>query len=107
MAQPLSINLDGTRGDDLYYTFENFTLNGSSYPSDSVPVLYIELQSNPVTNYESTGTWSGTSVTFKIPSANNQDVGKYSYDIEITYANGDKFTHVIGTLDVTDDVNKN
>jgi hypothetical protein len=104
---PKNIPLVGTRGDDLYYTFINFTIDGSAYPDDAVPVLYMELNGTPSTNYSSTGAWGASEVTFKIPSTNNQDVGKYAYDVEITYANGDKFTHVIGTIDITDDVNKN
>jgi hypothetical protein len=103
--QPKNISLVGTRGDDLYFKFINFTIDGSPYPADSVPSMYIELVSTPSTNYTSTGTWGSSEVTFKIPAGDNQDVGKYIYDIEIIYANGDKFTHVIGDIDITDDVN--
>ena len=103
--KPKNIPLVGTRGDDIYWKFINFTIDGSAYPLDSVPTLYMELVSNVATNYSSLGTWGASEVTFKIPAASNQDVGKYVYDIEIVYANGDKFTHVIGDIDITDDVN--
>ena len=104
---PKNIKLVGTRGDDIYYNFENFTLGGVNYPADAVPELYMELISDANTNYTSTGTLDKSKVTFKIPSASNAVVGVYKYDVHITYANGDKFTHIIGEINISDDVNKN
>lgn len=104
---PVNIKLVGTRGDDLYYTFENFTVGGKNYPDDAVPELYMELTGTPTTNYLSTGTLSKSSVVFKIPAASNDVTGIYQYDVQVTYANGDKFTHIIGEMTISDDINKN
>lgn len=104
---PVNIKLVGTRGDDLYYTFENFTIGGKNYPDDAVPELYMELIDTPATNFLSTGTLNKSSVVFKIPAASNDVTGIYKYDVQITYANSDKFTHIIGEIHIDDDVNKN
>lgn len=105
-VRPIEIDLVGTRGDDLYFKFQNFTIDGKSYDAADVPEMYIELVGTPATNYTATGTLSGSTVTFKIPAASNAVVGKYNYDVQVTYQNGDKFTHIVGTIDISDDVNK-
>lgn len=103
---PKKINLVGTRGDDLYYKFTEFTIDGTAYPGTSVPSMYIELEGTPLTNFTAIGTLSGTDVTFKIPATENQDVGILVFDVEIIHAGGDKFTHIIGQIDISADVNK-
>lgn len=108
---PLRINLTGTLGDDVYWVFNDFTLDGSPYPDSSTVALYLELASDPVgTNFNLVGTFdpdltgNRSKVSFKFPAADNTIIGKFNYDVKVTYPNSDVFTHIIGDIDITADV---
>jgi hypothetical protein len=107
---PIKIDLDGTLGDDVYWIFDDFTIDGAAYPVGTTAKLYMELVETPATNYELDGTFDPEStgnlskLSFKFLKADNTDIGKYNYDIKVTYPNADVFTHVIGDIDITADV---
>jgi hypothetical protein len=105
MAKPLDIPLEGTRGDDLYFTFNSFQINGIDYPVDATVTLYAVNKKDNTITMTGPGTLAGSSVTFKIPNAETGVAGKYTYDVQVDYIGGDKFTHIKSTLVLYDDVN--
>ena len=109
---PLTVNLKGTRGDDLYFTFDEFTNDGSAYVSGTTARLFAKDRETPANTITSVGTFDPDSETpanlkklqFKIDAADNDVVTIYDYDIQITYVNADILTHVIGTLTIEGDI---
>lgn len=107
---PVRVNLQGTRNDDIYVIFDELTLGGVAYPLGTTARLLAVDQSDVDNTFTAEATFDPDSnnnlkkVSFKILKADNVKATTYDYDIEITYANGDVFTHVIGTLTIKADV---
>ena len=108
---PINIPLEGTLGDDVYWVFNDFTLDGDEYPETTTAKLYIELVSDPVgTNFELDGTFDPestgdrTKISFKFEKVDNLLAEKYHYDVKVTHDNADVFTHIIGEADIYKDV---
>lgn len=104
---PLKFDLVGTRGDDVYWNFINFTIDGEAYVDGTTARLYGELSGDPGTNFTAAGTFGTdpTEISFKFLAADNLVAENYIFDIEVTYPNGDVFTHAIGTIKIDGDVN--
>jgi len=105
---PLKFELFGTRGDDVYWVFTDFTVDGEAYPDTTTARIYGELVGTPATNFTAVGTFDPadqSQISFKLIAADNAVVGVYNFDIEMVYPNADIFTHAIGTIKIEGDVN--
>lgn len=100
------MNLQRVRGDT--YNIKA-TLKVNSTPVDlrlcTIKFSYINEETREVRTIIGTGTEAGEA-TFNPSTGDFQNVGLYSYDIEVTMQNGEKTTFIIGKLNIIDDITK-
>jgi hypothetical protein len=107
---PVKLDLAGINNDDIYFTFSEFTVDGAAYAIGTTARMYGKLQTDEAKTFSVAGTFDPDSrsnlsrLQFKIPATDNDTLGTYDYDIEVTMVNADVFTQVIGTLTITADV---
>ena len=76
---PLRRNLEGILGDDVYWTFTDFTVDYAAYPVECTASMYMELISAPATNFTLTGAFDTndrSKIVFKFNKASNTIKGK-------------------------------
>jgi len=102
---PIKIGLVGTRGDDVYFTFKNFTIDGKAYDVGTTAALFLKQTDMPANTFTLVGTFNKpTEVVFKFTKTDNTVIATFDYDIAVTFPNTDIFTHVIGQLKISADV---
>lgn len=107
---PIKIDLKGTRGDDLTFTFNPFTIGGKAFDAGSTVRMYGVDKKDNANIFNVSGTFDpdalGTDagrkkVVFVVPRTDNDVVTEWTYDIEVTYPSGNIHTQVIGTLKIS------
>ena len=103
---PIKINLVGTRGDDVFFTFTNFTVDNKAYPDGTTVRMFLKEVDMPANTFTIAGTFNNkTEVVFKFLDTDNALVTQYDYDVEVIISpDGDIFTHIIGQVDIKADV---
>ena len=102
---PKKIGLVGTRGDDVFFTFTNFTVDNTPYATGTTARMFLKQTDMPANIFTLPGIFNNTTeIVFKFLKTDNTLVAIFDYDVEVTLPNTDIFTHIIGQLDIKADV---